>query len=549
MNPQPAAPTRTPPATPSRPIGRRTQPSPRSHPPRTALLLASLLTTLLALLLPQAAAAQWLRAESANFRVLAKASESRVRQKVQDLERLRQAMLLSFGIDPARAPVLPPFAMALSTDEDLPVRVAPHLRGRDAAGLFSRGIDGVYGFAVVYPAGRRHDFTDVVLFHEYAHRVMSQHARQTYPVWYVEGFAEYFGATVIDADGLAIGAAHPRLRGLQTQPWIKAEDLLKPKFHSSGQAGMADTNLPWFYAQAWLLTHYMLSDSERTRRFNDYFRRLAAGEDALAAFEPATGIAVDGLNAVLNRYMRALFEARLPLSAFAVAEVRITRLPAEEAEAELDGMIIASGPPPEHGRAVLQRLRERVKAAGGEKAPDPMRWALAHGELRYGDPVQALEILSPWAPQDSPPFEASKLLGLAWLAHADNETGAERERALDQARAFLMQAFRQRRNDAPTLYHLARALYPRGPSISLSNAADGASTLEADNGSYTMLAATVHLQAGALDKAGRGLRQLAANPHGGEQVERARAAVRSLEAGRPASEVLAQLRGARPAGP
>jgi hypothetical protein len=172
-----------------------------------------------------------------------------------------------------------------------------------------------------------------------------------------------------------------------------------------------------------------------------------------------------------------------------------------------------------------------------------MRWALAHAEIRYGDSERALEILAPWAQQDAAPFEANRLLGWAWQTQAAHANGADRTQALEQARSFLMTAYKQRRNDAPTLYQLARVLGVKGLSPSLINAADSASVLEPQVGEYVHFAVWAHLESGNRDRALRGLQSLASNPHGGEGTDRARAALQALQSNQDTAEVLALLNG------
>lgn len=483
--------------------------------------------------------APWLLAESKHFRVLAQTSKRMAESRVQDLERLHDAMLMTLGVGQSLA--RPPFPIVLSDDQELVGKVHPYLRDRKLAGLFVSGTDGALAFAVNYPMSQ--DFTGQVLFHEYAHRMMAQYARMAYPAWYVEGFAEYFGATIIARGAIEIGAFNPNAGILAHRTWLQPARLLKPGFQSTGEKDIDDSNMGVFYAQSWLLTHYVLSKTERVQRFNEYFRRVAAGEDALATLEPATGIAPNRLNSELRRHLENLYAAQIP--AGALATVRITELPDEQAEAEFDGMVITAGPEAAHGKAVLARLQARVQKAGGDRAPDVMRWALAHAEIRYGDVDKALEILAPWAQQDAPPFEANRLLGWAWQGAAAYASGANRTTALEQARASLMAAYKQRRNDAPTLYQLARVLGTKGVSPSMTNAADGASVLEPQVGDYLYLAIWAHLESGNRDKAQRGLQTLASNPHGGESTERARAALQALQSGKEASEVLALLNGSK----
>jgi len=508
---------------------------------------ALLLVAALALGAAPAFAAQWHRAESPHFRVLARGSGPAVQQRIRNLERLHAAMLLTLGVTEGQGLSRPPFEMLMKDDDEVSAAFFPKFRGRNIAGFFRQTADGSLAVATIWPYQGRIDYSGKVVYHEYAHRVMFTYARMGYPTWYVEGFAEYFAATYMDADGLEIGAGSLGSDVLDREPWLNAAKLLKPGVMPTGER---DIGKPFvFYSQAWLLTHYLLSDSTRSQRFNDYFRRIAAGEDALAAFESATGIAVDKLNDELRSYRTTMFASKLPNSALPSVDVRVTTLAPADAEAEFDAMVVRVQPDAEVGKGALVRLQQNVERSGGEHAPDEMRRALAYAEIRYGDPDRALKILAPWAARDDAPFEANRLLGWAWQAEAARSEGGDRTQALDQARAFLIKAYKQRRNDAPTLYQLARVLQTKGTSVSLSNAAEAASVLEPQSSEFAQLAAAVHLEAGHRDKAVRPLQALASNPHGGEDTERARAALQALQSNQDAATVLALLNASKKAKP
>ena len=219
-----------------------------------------------------ASAADWVLVESPHFRLLARSAKSMAQDKVQDLERLHQAMLLTLGATETLA--RPPFPIVMSSDPALIGRVVPDLRKRQLAGLFVPRADGSQAFVIHNVRAAGENFTGKVLFHEYAHRVMAQYARISYPVWYVEGFAEYFGATLIDRDGVEIGAGNESASILAQRTWLDPAQLLNPKFAYTGQKDLDERFLDVFYAQSWLLTHYVLSKTERTQRFNEYFIAL-----------------------------------------------------------------------------------------------------------------------------------------------------------------------------------------------------------------------------------------------------------------------------------
>ena len=83
---------------------------------------------------------------------------------------------------------------------------------------------------------------------------MAQYFPNAYPVWYQEGFAEYFGATVFNRDGtIDVGRIQmPRLPALSRGAWLSSQQLM------NGTVEQLPT-YQWdqFYAQGWLLTHYL----------------------------------------------------------------------------------------------------------------------------------------------------------------------------------------------------------------------------------------------------------------------------------------------------
>ncbi|MBW8844824.1 MAG: hypothetical protein JF607_07625 [Burkholderiales bacterium] len=454
-------------------------------------------------------------------------------------------MLLALGAAEGQTLSRPPFQMVMKDDENVVASLFPALRDR-ASGVFILDDDGAIAVSAAWLEQGRRDYTGQILYHEYAHRLMFQYARLRYPSWYVEGFAEYFAATFMDDDVVEIGASPLTARVLDRERWVEAAQLLRPKSKAAGGKDLDPLDSPTFYVQSWLLTHYMLADSARTQRFNDYFRRVAAGEDAVAAFEPAIGVPVDKLNDELRSYRDKMYVARLPNSSLPKVELRVMPMPEAEAEAEFDRLIVFASRKGDVGKAALERLRAAVARAGGERAPARMRLALAYAETRIGDVQHALELLSPWAQREDVPFEANRLLGWAWQAQAERAQGAERTQAADQARGFLMAAYRQRRNDAPTLFQLARVLLEtKGMSPSVVNAAEAAAMYEPQVGPYAVLAASVQLQSGNRDKAARPLETLANNPHGGAAVERARAALQALKSNQDTADVLALLNGTK----
>ncbi|RZJ19837.1 MAG: hypothetical protein EON85_16465, partial [Brevundimonas sp.] len=173
----------------------------------------------LALSAPQAALADWRRAETAHFIVYSNGSERNLRDYAARLERfdalLRRVTSVTSGADGLRK--LPVYLV--EDGRELRI-VQPDL---------PEGVDGFYraspyDIRAILIRGQEDD----LLLHEYTHHFMSRNSPGSYPGWFREGYAEYFATATVDARGKStIGYPHlGRLRTLQEQRWLPLADLL-----------------------------------------------------------------------------------------------------------------------------------------------------------------------------------------------------------------------------------------------------------------------------------------------------------------------------------
>ncbi|WP_409414559.1 tetratricopeptide repeat protein [Altererythrobacter sp. MF3-039] len=139
---------------------------------------------------------------------------------------------------------------------------------------------------------------EVILFHEYAHYFMYQHAAAAYPAWYREGFAEVYGTLQLKDDGFVLGApAKHRSDILQYLSSFPVSRLLNPPEELRGRDVMQR------YGMGWLLTHYLTFSKERRGQLNKYFELLNSGASDLEAAEGAFGD-LTKLDRELDSYQR-----------------------------------------------------------------------------------------------------------------------------------------------------------------------------------------------------------------------------------------------------
>lgn len=141
-----------------------------------------------------------------------------------------------------------------------------------------------------------------VVYHEFFHSVMNN-TLGSLPVWLSEGMAEYF-STFKDRDGSAsVEVGHPieghlyHLGQFGLIDWNEffATTRDSPTYNEGTRQGS-------FYAQAWLLTHYLNAEDARSKQLGKYLGLLRAGEDEDEAFVAAFGKPKPAVGAEVERY-------------------------------------------------------------------------------------------------------------------------------------------------------------------------------------------------------------------------------------------------------
>ena len=475
-----------------------------------------------------AQAGDWLRARTPNFVVESDTSAPVLRRHAQQLEAFRTAALWVLGKDGGERTQRPPTQLMLLKQRESLNEVRPGTP-RNAWGYMSQCEDGAVAFAAVPPETRSvaQDWGTFVVFHEYAHRLMFQVGQRYYPAWFVEGFADFMAGTEIEAGRVTFGQAVPWRTGMLADGgWLDAATLLAagPEIYARHERTVG-----LFYAQAWLLTHFMLNDTALARRFYDYFEKVGAGADPVQAFEPAVGIAVPALNQRLRQHLATLQTTRVSGRDLLQADPVVEPVPGPDGQVLLAAAVLKTCPPRAQGEQMLARLR----ALDGEPASQGqgVKLARARAELAFGDPAAARDALLALVAQADDLAEAHQLLARALVAAAPKDDTEARDAARQEARTHAFRAYRLQRQDAPTLYRLAQILQADGVTTNLRNAARGAQALEPLVPSYAVLAAQVALDAGQRDEAIAALVPLATYPHNPPQVARLRRAIEALRQG------------------
>ena len=479
-----------------------------------------------------AQAADWSRVETAHFVITTDASARTAETYAQRIEAFRHVALMMLGADPTSTRTQGKFDIWLLRSQQQVQKLRPKF-SYQVGGLYFTCEEGALAYASVQDDS---DAGLMTLLHEYSHHLMFQSARGWYPAWYVEGFADYMSTASMDEGGVSLGNPHPwRVRWLSQHRWLAFERVLAPQGIYGSDKAADEEEVHSFYAQSWLLAHYMLNDSERIHRFNAYFARVGAGEDPVAAFEPATGIPVGRLKLLLKRYLEAMPVITIPNKDIPNVTAQASPLPEDTRDWLLNASLLRTCMGKAQGEQVLAQLRTQASAPAGV-SPE-LRLARDRAEILFGDAKAARDDLTAHAAEDEGRFEAHYLLGRAAMASALGQAAEARDAFRDQAREQFLQAYRLKKVDAPNLYFLSFALTGGGTNSDVLNAARGAHALSPSVDSYAIREAQLDLDADQRDKAELALTPLASDPHDPARAARMRAAIDAIHAGKSRAEI------------
>jgi tetratricopeptide (TPR) repeat protein len=276
-----------------------------------------------ALLLPTAARAEWREAASANFIVYTEGSEAEARTFAEKLEKFNFVLRRYHNV--REAAQVPRFRVFLLENVDAVQRM---LDQRGVGGYYIPDARGLM-FVGTRAAGSSRDFDpEIILFHEYVHHFMYQYFPATYPVWYSEGYAEFWGSTQF-LENNVVEVGHPqegRFGSFFEGRWVPMNRLLTA--HS--YADVPDIDL--LYAEGWMLCRYVFENRQRHDQLQAYLRAINAGASYADAMNQNFGPNASALNSELFEYAgRTRYNVvRLPFRTIDVGQINVRLLPPAE---------------------------------------------------------------------------------------------------------------------------------------------------------------------------------------------------------------------------
>ncbi len=304
---------------------------------------------LLVLLWPALAAAKPLRLSTDNFVLNGDIGEAKAKSLLIDLELFRDSLFHFMGAEPEHEPI--------------PVKIYVVRKEKEL-----KEISGVSGFGGLYTQtyngpsllinmragfGQAQQARHIAL-HEYSHHFMTTYGGAHYPRWYSEGLADYL-ATFTYKDGVyKMGESYePASLALTAFDWLPIDTLLESVKDYPFDGGDSNLNRSLlgqkYYAQAWVMVHYIQSHKDYRAGLKDYIFRVNNGQDSLSAFEKAFKIGPKDFQEKIRAYhakgdYKSRIFSRPPLPLPDIATVKLARAELELAKLSAQRDFSLGGP-------------------------------------------------------------------------------------------------------------------------------------------------------------------------------------------------------------
>jgi hypothetical protein len=478
-----------------------------------AMRICLYLLCIVALFVTTAANATWRVAETAHFRVYGEQSEALLRERAVLLEDYSALLrMLTDGVaEIDGAPRLDIFLVG-SVKEARPFGTV----GSNVAGFYAASPGRIAAYSELGEFGK------TILLHEYTHHFMLGGRGVAYPRWYVEGFAEYFSTALFKAKTIEFGGVSSfRAMQLVRGNWLPLQRVLAndPKLKGADETSA-------YYAESWLLTHYLHRVPGQSEKLRAYLRAVAGGADSLAAFQQHVDPDIRAFELRLKSYLKGskITYSRFDRPASTPASVSVTTLSPAADPLLLMLTSLEFSVPSDPAKALAS-----IGTAAARFPADPLaERTLAFAELRLGDRQRAatlIDALLARAPADATLLRW-RAMALAPLAR-DTSTVARGE-----ARRLLVRASRADPGDWRTmlLYSQIAGLRGGAPIASDLNVMLRTHELAPQVDTVVLTTAALLAQADRLPEAAVVLEPLANSPHdsgaarfAGTLLERARA--------------------------
>jgi hypothetical protein len=417
---------------------------------------------LLLLLVPSAASAEWRATESPHFIVYSGGTPEQLNAAVVKLERFHRVLRTLSGATKAEVPFKPRIFMMPDVYHVQKTLVG----GEGVLGYYESTARGPILVGAHKGAGGERDLNaETILLHEYTHHFMLDYFPATYPRWFTEGFAEYFGRTQIgDDDKVEIGlGANSRYESMKY--WVPTRKMMTAKTPKD-----FDGIYYSVYGQGWLTVHYLTHNEQRQGQLQTYLAAINAGESYEAAMNKAFGENATRLDTELQSYSR---KSRIPTTILPFKPLQLpplkTRVLSPAEEALIFHEVVLS-----RGLSVREadKFAREVREIAGRFPNDPYALSmLVEAELAVDNKTAASAAVDRWlAVQPEAPRGLMHKANLRIRELSDS--GSKDEAAWKAAQQMLVRAVNRAPNDALVLEAYYDSFVSRGidPPATAQNA-------------------------------------------------------------------------------
>jgi tetratricopeptide (TPR) repeat protein len=249
---------------------------------------------------------RWFEARTTHFHTYSCGATQEVSRLAARLEQFHGAYAVLAG---SQAVVSPPIVVLAFPDHATLEPFLPVYQGKPAnlAGFFKRNSD---ENLIVLSLAHNGPGSLETIFHEYTHLLL-RHNERFWPLWLKEGMADIYATfEVTGEERVRIGQPMaPYLRLLAQRPLMPLAELFavaqdSPQYNEQERQGV-------FYAQSWLLTHYLMLGGNATRKaqLGQLTALLRQGQSPEAAFTNAFRTPLPVMEKELRGYLeRGKFE-------------------------------------------------------------------------------------------------------------------------------------------------------------------------------------------------------------------------------------------------
>ena len=258
---------------------------------------------LLALLTLPASAQRWIKVPAPDFTIYTNAGDNRGREVAVRLEQVRK--IVPVLLPRAKWTTVAPLTVIAFRDHKDLLAFAPSHEGKpvDVGGLYLKGED--RNFIVL---DVNEDSAWQPIYHEYAHFMLEPNLPRT-PVWFDEGFADYFSSVKFEGNTFSLGlapAGYPET--IDRTPTMNLQQVLEVTPFSPEYKSLAHGRGE-FYARSWLLVHYLLTNKKLPQAMQYFDLTLNQNVATSQAVQQAFGMTLKELSDAMKADRQNLAKA------------------------------------------------------------------------------------------------------------------------------------------------------------------------------------------------------------------------------------------------